>query len=86
MPLRGRREVYKPYGGWVETLLVPLSPADSKGFIGERPDPETGLTHLHARYYDAALGRFLSPDWWDVREPGVGTNGKRRKTEIGISV
>ena len=70
----------------METLLVPLSPVESKGFIGERTDPETGLTHLHARYCDASLSRFLSLDWWDVREPGVGTNGKRRKTEIGISV
>jgi hypothetical protein len=39
------------------------SPTEPKGWIGERTDPETGLTYLHARYYDAALGRFLSPDW-----------------------
>ncbi len=69
-----RVSVYKPYGEQVETVLVALSPTESKGYIGERTDPETGLTYLHARYYDPALGRFLSPDWWDVRNPGVGTN------------
>lgn len=69
-----RVSVYKPYGEQVETVLVALSPTESKGYIGERTDPETGLTYLHARYYDPALGRFLSPDWWDVRDPGVGTN------------
>jgi RHS repeat-associated protein len=45
-----------------------------KGFIGERPDVETGLLNLNARLYDAALGRFISPDDWDPTLPGVGTN------------
>jgi RHS repeat-associated protein len=46
----------------------------SKGYIGERADPETGLNYLNARYYDAALGRFISPDDWDPTLAGVGTN------------
>jgi RHS repeat-associated protein len=46
----------------------------SKGYIGERIDPETGLNYLNARYYDAALGRFISPDDWDTTLAGVGTN------------
>jgi RHS repeat-associated protein len=46
----------------------------SKGYIGERTDPETGLNYLNARYYDAALGRFISPDDWDTTLAGVGTN------------
>jgi RHS repeat-associated protein len=54
--------------------VVVASPTEPKGYIGERTDPETGLTYLHARFYDPALGRFLSPDWWDVTEPSVGTN------------
>lgn len=69
-----RASVYQPYGVQVETVLAPLSPVEPKGWIGERTDPETGLTYLHARYYDASLGRFLSPDWWDVSDPGVGTD------------
>jgi RHS repeat-associated protein len=69
-----RASVYQPYGVQTETVLAPLSPAEPKGWIGERTDPETGLTYLHARYYDASLGRFLSPDWWDVSDPAVGTD------------
>jgi len=69
-----RASVYQPYGVQTETVLAPLSPSEPKGWIGERTDPETGLTYLHARYYDASLGRFLSPDWWDVSDPGVGTD------------
>ena len=40
---------------------------------GERRDEETGLMFLNARFYDPALGRFVSPDWWDPNKPGVGT-------------
>lgn len=32
------------------------------------------LLHLNARYYDPELGLFLQPDWFEVTEPGVGTN------------
>jgi RHS repeat-associated protein len=32
-----------------------------KGFVGGTKD-STGLTHLGARYYDPAIGRFLSVD------------------------
>jgi RHS repeat-associated protein len=47
---------------------------NGKGYINERFDPETGLQYLNARYYDAHLGRFISPDWWDPTQSGVGTN------------
>lgn len=30
--------------------------------------------YLNARYYDPALGRFIQPDWWGMRQEGVGTN------------
>jgi hypothetical protein len=32
------------------------------------------MLYLNARYYDPALGRFISPDDWDPTLPGVGTN------------
>ncbi len=69
-----RASAYQPFGAQIETALNPLTPAETKGYIGERNDPETGLTYLHARYYDPTLARFLSPDWWDPTQPGVGTN------------
>jgi RHS repeat-associated protein len=69
-----RASVYAPFGEQVETVLNPLTPTEPKGFIGERFDAETGLTYLHARYYDTLIGRFLQPDWWNPANPGVGTN------------
>jgi RHS repeat-associated protein len=47
-------------------------PTDPRGWIGERLDP-TGLQFLNARYYDPQLGLFLTPDWFPVTAPGVGT-------------
>ncbi|EFH29111.1 YD repeat protein [Streptomyces sviceus ATCC 29083] len=35
---------------------------DDKGFLGKPADADTGLTHLGAREYDPATGRFLSLD------------------------
>jgi RHS repeat-associated protein len=39
----------------------------------ERQD-ETGLLHLNARAYDPLFARFVSPDWLDPTDQGVGTN------------
>jgi len=50
------------------------SAINGKGYINERYDAETGLQYLHARYYDPALGRFLSPDTWDPILVGVDIN------------
>jgi RHS repeat-associated protein len=47
---------------------------ETKGYIGQRRDDETGFVYLNARYYDPTIGRFLSPDWWDPNIAGVGTN------------
>ncbi len=69
-----RASTYKPFGQQIEEVINPLTPPESKGFIGERFDAESGLTYLNARYYDATLGRFLSPDWWNPTDPAVGTN------------
>ena len=60
---------YKPYGRQTGAELT-----QSKTFIGEKWDPETGLMYLNARYYDPVLARFVTPDDWDPLLPGVGTN------------
>jgi len=53
------RRTYRPYG---ETLSEGGTHTESRGWIDQRNDPETGLTYLHARYFDPQLGVFLSPD------------------------
>ncbi|MGH9477465.1 MAG: RHS repeat-associated core domain-containing protein, partial [Terriglobales bacterium] len=37
-------------------------------FTGKYRDGETGLDYFGARFYNAALGRFLTPDWGDSPE------------------
>jgi RHS repeat-associated protein len=54
-----QRMTYRPYGDEIAEATEHL---ESRGYIGQRQDPETDLTYLHARYYDAELGLFLSPD------------------------
>jgi RHS repeat-associated protein len=63
---------YGPYGAPLasngSTIL------NTKAYINERYDAETGLQYLHARYYDPNLGRFLTPDTYDPANPAVDTN------------
>ena len=66
-----RRTTYRPFG---DKGLTSGTHAETKGYIGERHDEETNYLYLNARFYDAELGRFISPDWWDPNKPGVGTN------------
>ncbi|WP_256374269.1 MULTISPECIES: RHS repeat domain-containing protein [unclassified Chelatococcus] len=66
-----QRFTFRPYG---ERTGAATAHREEKGYIGERFDAETGLMYLNARYYDPALARFISPDWWDPNKPGVGTN------------
>ncbi|MVO18727.1 RHS repeat-associated core domain-containing protein [Parasedimentitalea huanghaiensis] len=47
---------------------------ENKGFVGERYDADAGLQFLNARYFDPELALFIQPDWFEVTEPGVGTN------------
>ncbi|MFE9904903.1 RHS repeat domain-containing protein [Streptomyces achromogenes] len=54
------RRYTKPFGEARDTTL-PAWP-DDKGFLGKPSDADTGLTHIGAREYDPALGRFLSVD------------------------
>jgi RHS repeat-associated protein len=53
------QRIYRPYG---ETLAQGGDHTESRGWIDQRNDPETGLTYLHARHFDPRLGTFLSPD------------------------
>ncbi len=46
----------------------------SKGYINQRYDAESGLMYLHARYYDPLLGRLPTGDWWDPIQQGVDIN------------
>ena len=69
-----RQTSYTPFGVPTDTDFQPAVADESKGFIGERYDDETGLSYLNARYYDPLLGRFIQPDWFEVTTPGVGTN------------
>ncbi|MFF7889555.1 RHS repeat-associated core domain-containing protein [Streptomyces sp. NPDC020794] len=54
------RRYTKPFG---ETRgATPPAWPDDKGFLGKPTDADTGLTHIGAREYDPATGRFLSVD------------------------
>jgi RHS repeat-associated protein len=65
------RANYRPYGEQLESLSLIT---ESKGFINERHDDETGLMYLNARYYDPYLARFIQPDPLDPTLPGVDVN------------
>jgi RHS repeat-associated protein len=48
---------YRPYGS-VAMGSAPSGP----GYTGHVNDPDTGFVYMQARYYDPAVGRFLSID------------------------
>ena len=48
---------YKPYGSQVLG-----NPKAGPGYTGHVNDPDTGFVYMQARYYDSAVGRFLSID------------------------
>lgn len=66
-----QRRTYRAYG---DKIAETTTHVESRGYIDQRQDPETGLTYLHARSYDSRLGVFLSPDPSPPTEPGVGPN------------
>ncbi len=67
------KRTYRPFGE-VEEYAAPGTP-EAKAYIGERFDRDAGLSYLNARYYDPELAKFIQPDWFEVTQPGVGTNG-----------
>ncbi|MFD7480938.1 RHS repeat-associated core domain-containing protein, partial [Streptomyces sp. NPDC059837] len=54
------RRYTKPFGE--ARGAAPSAWPDDKGFLGKPADADTGLTHIGAREYDPATGRFLSVD------------------------
>jgi RHS repeat-associated protein len=61
-----RQTGYLPFG----TVAFSQGPAPStRGFTGNEFDSETGLVFCGARYYDPALGRFISPDPFFLLNP-----------------
>ena len=66
-----KRTIYLAFG---KKEIQTGTHTESKGYIGQRHDEETGYLFLNARYYDPELARFISPDWWDPNKAGVGTN------------
>jgi RHS repeat-associated protein len=48
---------YRPYGA--QALGTPPK---GPGYTGHVNDPDTGLVYMQARYYDPAVGRFISID------------------------
>ncbi|MET7143349.1 RHS repeat-associated core domain-containing protein [Xanthomonas sp. PPL139] len=51
------RGEYEPYGSLVNRQI-----ADGPGYTGHVMDAATGLTYMQQRYYDQAIGVFLSVD------------------------
>ena len=50
---------YTPYGSMAPNMSAP---PNGPGYTGHVNDPDTGLVYMQARYYDPAVGRFLSTD------------------------
>lgn len=53
------RERYLPFGQRRGEDDLPFT---DRSFLGEVEDDSTGLTYLSARYYDPAIGRFITTD------------------------
>jgi len=53
------RESYTPFG---DIRLNPAANRNDTGYTGHLRDYASGLTYMQARYYDPAIGRFLSTD------------------------
>jgi len=65
----GNRVAELRYKAWGETRYTWGTTPTSYKFTGQRLDESTGLYYYGARYYDAALGRFIQADTL-VPEPG----------------
>ncbi len=55
-----QHQYYHPWGN-LRGSNEPVVPTDT-GYTGQTHDQSTGLMHYNARYYDPAIGRFISAD------------------------
>ena len=53
-----QRREFEPYGRQLDPAVL----ADGPGFTGHVADAATGLVYMQQRYYDPAIGTFLSTD------------------------
>ncbi|MFT3688835.1 RHS repeat-associated core domain-containing protein [Paenirhodobacter sp.] len=74
MGTKAESAVYRPFGEQTNWRSPAITEPESRGWIGERYDADSGLQYLNARYYDPELSLFLQPDWLDIMRPSVGTN------------
>lgn len=90
-----KRNSYEPYGkAWNSTI-------DGTGYTGHVMDQATGLTYMQQRYYDPAIGRFLSTDtipsatndagkfnryWYAANNPYRFVDPDGRDNVLGITV
>lgn len=68
----GVRNEYEPYG----KVLAPALSQDGPGYAGHVFDAATGMDYMQQRYYDPAIGRFLSVDPVTANS-GTGANFNR---------
>ena len=50
------------YSAFGRTTATTGTAPNVRGYGGHEADADTGLVYMNARYYDPALGRFISPD------------------------
>jgi RHS repeat-associated protein len=59
---------YYPYGSIrIDDQIVEYS--EQRKFAGHEYDADTSLTYMNARYYDSAIGRFISQDFMSWTTP-----------------
>ena len=59
------------YSPWGERLAAPSANSADIGYTGHYEEADIGLTYAQARWYDPAVGRFLSADAVEVRHAGA---------------
>ena len=59
------------YSPWGERLAAPSANSADIGYTGHYEEADIGLTYAQARWYDPAVGRFLSADAVDMYSGGA---------------